>query len=103
MQRSACSKTLVAESVAIIFLLLIPYAGRMGLTFTGAYRGPPVQVGPANGFGTPTGLSAPSNLMITASIGLFYNTPSDTLPRPLPRLHCPNPSLYTPLLPPSPF
>jgi hypothetical protein len=95
MRTRVFGKTLVAVSLAVIFLLLSPYLVRMGgLSSTHENWGVPVMVGPANGFGTPTGVSAPSNLMITASVGLFDKTQSDSLQALLSGLYDPGSSLY---------
>ena len=92
MQGQQSRKILFAIALAILFILPGSYLVR--IASTPSARNQPVMVAPANNFGSPTGLVAPSNLKITASIGLFDKTQSQTLQALLSGLYDPSSSLY---------
>src|SRR5690348_14748911 len=92
MQGQQLRKILVPIGLAIIFILPGSYLVRIGSTPSA--RTQIVMVAPTSNFGSPTGLAAPSNLKVTASIGLFDKTQSQTLQALLSSLYDPSSSLY---------
>ena len=99
MQRSPARKGLISIALAMIFILPGSYLVRSAST-AGA-RGLPVMVAQASSFGSPTGLPAPSNLLILASVGLFDKTQAQTLQALLSLQYDPSSSLYHQFLSPS--
>src|SRR5712692_2518413 len=101
MQRSLARKGLIPIALAMIFILPGSYLVRSAST-AGA-RGLPVMVAQASSFGSPTGLPAPSNLLILASVGLFDKTQAQTLQALLSLQYDPSSSLYHQFLSPSQY